>query len=306
MPLAKLKPLIAEAEVKGYALGGFNILNQEMIEGVIEAGQALGKPVILNVHPDQIGHTRMEVIAAIASEAAGRAKIPVVLHLDYADNFGILRKAISCGFTSLMYVGSADLSFEDVIRETRIAAELAHSSELLLESEFKSTADSGLTDPVLAERFIRETGVDILSPQIGTSHGGAAANIDLKLLKEIKEKAKCYISLHGGSGVEEGIFKQAISLGINKASVYSQMSNAVIGRIKEIVEGHDVPDMVKISGVMKDAVKESVIDRLKVFSIGKENNVSRISSIPDTIAENSINKLIKDVTRQVLRESGKK
>lgn len=305
MPLVNLKPLIEEAEAKGYALGGFNILNQEMIEGVIEAGQALGRPVIVNVHPDQIGHTSMEIIAATVAEAAGRANIPVVLHLDYADDFGILRKAVSCGFTSLMYVASADLSFEEIIKETRIAAELAHNSELLLESEFKSIGDNGLTDPAMAKRFMRETGVDILSPQVGTSHGGGKADLDLELLKEIKEKAKCYISLHGGSGVEDSIFQKAISLGINKASVYSQMSKAVIGRIREITGGQDAPDIVKVSGVMKDAIKESVIDRLKVFSMGKESNVSEPNSIPNTIAGNSTDKLIKDITRQVLRKQGK-
>jgi len=305
MPLENLKPLIEEAETKGYALGGFNIINQEMIEGVIEAAQTLEMPVILNVHPGQINHTSMEVIAATATEAAGRANIPVVLHLDYASDFGILRKAISCGFTSLMYVAPADMSFGDMISETRIAAELAHSSDLLLESEFKPVTDSRLTDPALAERFIKETGTDILSPQIGTSHGGGRADLDLDLLKEIKEKAKCYISLHGGSSVEDSVFQKAISLGMNKASVYSQMSKAVIGRIKEITGGQDAPDMVEVSKIMKDTVKESVIDRLRVFSTGKESNASSSNNNPGIIARNSIDKLIKDVTRQVLRKQGK-
>ena len=93
MPLVGLKSLIEEAELKGYALGGFNVINQEMIEGVAEAVQFVGLPVILNVYPDQISHTSMEVIATTAVEVAGRVEFPVFLHLDYARDFGILRKA---------------------------------------------------------------------------------------------------------------------------------------------------------------------------------------------------------------------
>ena len=196
MPLVNLRSLIEEAETNKYALGGFNILNLEMIEGVVEAAQTLGVPVILNVHPDQIIHTSLEVIAATVKEIAGRVKIPVVLHLDYAADLGILRNAISCGFTSLMYVAPAELSFEETIIETRNAVELSHWNELLMESEFKPEGNSGLTDPAQAERFIRETSVDILSPRIGTSHGGGKADLDLELLKMIKQKAKCFISLH--------------------------------------------------------------------------------------------------------------
>ena len=196
MPLVNLRSLIEEAETNKYALGGFNILNLEMIEGVVEAAQTLGAPVILNVHPDQIIHTSLEVIAATVKEIAGRVKIPVVLHLDYASDLGILRDAISCGFTSLMYVAPAELSFEETIIETRNAVELSHRNELLMESEFKPEGNSGLTDPAQAERFIRETSVDILSPRIGTSHGGGKADLDLELLKMIKQKAKCFISLH--------------------------------------------------------------------------------------------------------------
>jgi len=259
MPLVNLRSLIEEAETNKYALAGFNILNLEMIEGVVEAAQTLGVPVILNVHPEQIINTSLEVIAAIVKETARGVNVPVVLHLDYADDLGILREAITCGFTSLMYVAPAELSFEEVIIETRNAVELSHRNELLMESEFKPEGNSGLTDPAQAERFIRETGVDILSPQIGTSHGGGKADLDLGLLKEIKEKAKCYISLHGGSGVEDTVIRKAIGLGINKASVYSQISKAAIGKMKERLSSEDIPDMVETSGIMKEAIKKTAM-----------------------------------------------
>jgi len=306
MPLVNLRSLIEEAEANKYSLAGFNILNLEMIEGVVEAAQTLGVPVILNVHPDQIINTSLDVIAAMVKEIAGRVKIPVVLHLDYVSDLGILRDAISCGFTSLMYVAPAELGFEETIIETRNAAELSHQNELLMESEFKPEGDSGLTDPAQAERFIRETGVDILSPQIGTSHGGGKADLDLGLLREIKKKAKCYISLHGGSGVEDAVIQKAIGLGINKASVYSQISKAAIGKIKERLGSGDGPDMVEASGIMKEAIKKTAMSRLSVLSMKKIDTVYNPSNLSDNGPGNNVDSLVRDVTRQVLRRLGKK
>ncbi|MES0342161.1 MAG: class II fructose-bisphosphate aldolase [Candidatus Humimicrobiaceae bacterium] len=305
MPLINLRSLIEESEANKYALAGFNILNLEMIEGVLEAAEKLGLRVVLNVHPDQIIHTSLEVIAATVKETAGRVKVPVVLHLDYAADLSILREAINCGFTSLMYVAPAELSFEEVIRETRNAVELSHSNELLVESEFKPEGNGGLTDPVQAERFIRETDVDVLSPQIGTSHGGGKADLDLGLLKEIKEKAKCFISLHGGSGVEDGIIQKAIGLGINKASVYSLISKAAIGRINERLSSKDMPDMVEASGIIKEAIKKTAMNRLSVLSMKKFNAAKNPSSPSDDRPGNNIDNLVKDVIRQVLHKLGK-
>ena len=306
MPLVNLRSLIEEAEAGGYALAGFNILNLEMTEGVIEAAQTLGVPVICNVHPDQIIHTSIEVIAATVKETAANVNVPVVLHLDYAADLRILREAITCGFTSLMYVAPAKLSFEEVIRETRNAVELSHSNDLLLESEFRPEENNGLTDPGMAVRFIRETGVDILSPRIGTSHGGGKADLDLELLGMIKQEAKCYISLHGGSGVEDSVIQKAIGLGLNKASVYSQISKAAIGKMRGRLGSGDAPDMVEASGIMKEAIKKTAMDRLSVLSMKNINAAKNPSSPSDDRPGNNIDNLVKDVTRQVIKKMGSK
>ena len=256
----------------------------------------MGCLVICNVHPDHIIHTSLEVIAASVKETAANVNVPVVLHLDYAADLRMLREAITCGFTSLMYVATAELSFEEVIRETRIAVELSHSNELLLESEFRPEGNNGLTDPSMASRFIRETGVDILSPRIGTSHGGGKADLDLELLRKIKKEAKCYISLHGGSGVEDSVIQKAIGLGLNKASVYSQISKAAIGKMRECLRSGDAPDMVEASGIIKEAIKKTAVNRLSVLSMKNINAAKNPSSPSDDRPGNNIDNLVKDVT----------
>ena len=51
--------------------------------------------------------------------------------------------------------------------------------------------------------------------------------MNLELLSEIKAKTDCYLSLHGGYGVGDSVIRKAIEMGINKASVYTRMSNIV-------------------------------------------------------------------------------
>lgn len=267
MALVDLKSLIYDSELNKYALGGFNITNLEMVEGVLEAAQELMVPVIFNVHPDQIGHTSIEVIVSLVKQASEKVKIPVVLHIDYVKALMLLRKAIYCGFNSLMFVTPEEYSFEKSVRETRIAAELAHQFGLLIESELKPEQDTGLTDPDMAEIFVKETGIDIFSPFIGTAHWGGKADLRLDLLKDIKQKTKCYISLHGGSGVQDTVLQKAIRLGINKASVYSQLSKSAVLKLTDRFKIAEEPDIVEIYGIMKNAVKETAIRRLAVLSM---------------------------------------
>ncbi len=305
MPLVNLKSIIEETENTGFALGGFNITNLEMIEGAIEAAQNLDLPVIINIHPYHIAHTSLEAISSLVKERAGRARIAVALHIDYITDLGMLREAITCGFTSLMFVAPTGLSFEDMIIETRNAAELAHRNDLLIESEFPPEENSGLTDPEKAGIFIKETGVDILSPQIGTTHGGGKANLDLELLKRIKEKAGCYISLHGGSSVEDSIIQEAVKAGINKISVYSQTSKAALRKLKDRMSNGDIPDMAEASVIMKEEITKAAMKRLKVLSMKTEISPKDLKIPSNTGSVNNIETLIRDVARRVIRKLDK-
>ncbi len=302
MFIVNLKSIIEETENNGFAIGGFNITNLEMIEGVVEAAQNLDLPVIINIHPDHIAHTSLEVISSMVKEIAYRARIPIVLHIDYTTDLGMLREAISCGFTSLMFVAAAGLSFEDMIIETRNAVELAHRNGLLIESEFPPEKNNGCTDPEKAGRFVRETGIDILSPQIGTTHGGGKASLDLELLKKIKEKTGCYISLHGGSSVEDGIIQEAVRAGINKISVYSQTSKAALGKLKDRMGNEDIPDMAEASVIMKEAVTVAAIKRLKILSMKTEITPKDIKVPSNTGSIDNLGTLIKDIAARVIKK----
>jgi fructose-bisphosphate aldolase class II len=300
MALVNLKSVIKETENGRLAIGGFNITNLEMLEGIVEAAKSLDLPIIINVHPEHIGHSSLELVAAMVKERALKSKIPIVLHIDYITDMSLLREAIFCGFTSIMFVAAAGLSFEDAILEVKNACELVHRNNLLIESEFPPEKESGLTDPEKAERFVRETGIDILSPHIVVS-GNSKVELDLELFKKIKDRTGCYFSLHGSSKVSDSIIQEAVKAGINKISVYSQTSKAALGELKDLMSSKGIPDMAEASMVMKEAIKSATIKRLKVLSLEKGKISKEIPDFSSANPTDDMESLIKDVTKQVLK-----
>jgi fructose-bisphosphate aldolase class II len=304
MALVNLKTIIEETDNSQFAIGGFNITNLEMLEGITEAAQDLDLPIIINIHPEHIVHTSLEMISSVVKERAIKSSVPIVLHIDYITDMSLLREAISCGFTSIMFVAAAGLSFEDAILEVKNASELVHRNDLLIESELPPDKDESFTDPEKAARFVRETGIDILSPHIIVSRNGMI-ELDLLLLERIKKKTGCYFSLHGSSKVSDSIIQEAVKAGINKVSVYSQTSKAALGKLKDLMSSSGIPDMAEASSVMKEAIKAAAIKRLKVLTLKAEITPEEI---PDSLIADStgdMESFVKDITRQVIKKLGK-
>jgi fructose/tagatose bisphosphate aldolase len=84
MSLVNLKPYIKDADINGYAVGCFNIINLESLDGVLKAAENLNSPVCITFHPPHFKYTDIEVIAAAARTAASKSQVPVMLHLDNA------------------------------------------------------------------------------------------------------------------------------------------------------------------------------------------------------------------------------
>lgn len=275
MPLVNLKPFLEDARKNKYCLGCFNVFNVETLEGVIEAAVNKRTPVVCAVYEPHFKYGDLEAFTNLVREVASKTNIPVVLHLDHAEEISSVVNAIRCGFTSLMFDGPPNISFEKKVEKTKKVVEIAHSVGIPVEAELgyitrvgmdEKFAKENIADPELATRFVEETGVDILAPAIGSIHGMGEqkATLDLSLLKEIKSKTNCYLSLHGGSGVDDSIIKEAISIGINKASIFTRISNRAIDRMKSLLDGKPV-DIAKLMNEMREGFREVVEERLEVF-----------------------------------------
>lgn len=294
------KELLSVATAKGYAVGAFNIQNLETLSAVVEASTEERSPVIVAVTPSTIKYAGLEYLARMVKTAAESVTVPMSLHLDHGKNIETVSKCIDAGFTSVMIDGS-HLNFEENIALTKYVTRLAHSKGISVEGELGRLAgveeatveekEAVLTDPEAAKEFVERTGVDALAVAIGTSHGAykfkGEPKLDFERLKAIRKEVKVLLVLHGASsvpswiiekatkwgaelsgakGIPEEHITKAISLGITKINIDTDLRLAFTGAIREILIGSPKEfDPRKILGPAKNAVKEVIKGKMRLF-----------------------------------------
>lgn len=281
--LATLKEVIAIGEEKGYAIGAFNTPNLECLLAVIQNAEEMNVPVIIShaqLHEEIAPLTDIGPVMIMAAKAA---KVPVCVHLDHGEDLDYLEKSLELGFTSVMYDGSL-LSYEDNVANTKKAVEMAKKYNADVEAEIgvmggreAGASDSGqkaedmYTDPDVAERFVKETGIDALAASFGTAHGlyKAAPKLDFDRIERIKTQTGVPLVMHGGSGVSPEDYKKAIEKGVNKINYYSYMSNAGVKAAKELLDSQDVTFYHDIAMAAQKAMKADVLKAMQVFYAGK-------------------------------------
>lgn len=242
MPLIGAQELLAAAERGRYAVPGFNVSNVEMLLGVLDAAEARRAGIFVQFNPSNYRHIGgMDVAARLVRTLAGRAPVPLALHLDHGPSLPVLREAIGAGFTSLMFDGST-FPLERNQRETMQAFAAAREAKLCLEAELGHvggrepgvvTSEGVLTDPEIAAHFVEQTSVDSLAVSVGTAHGLAGV-IDAALVRELRAATKGLpLVLHGGSGVTPHDMRRAVEAGIRKVNISSELHTAFALAIRE-------------------------------------------------------------------------
>ena len=274
MPLANIKPFLEDAKVKKYALGCFNVFNIETLEGVIEAAVKKRSPIVIAVYEEHFKYSDLATFSNLVKDISDKVDIPVILHLDHAEEISSIINAIKCNFTSFMFDGPPGISFKEKIKNTKKVAEIVHSLGFTIESELGYISRVGeknriesITDPNLVEEFVKSTGIDILTPSIGSVSGmnEQTAILNFDLLKEIKSKTNCYLSLHGTSGLNKKIIREAINIGVNKIVLYTRISNFAVNRIKTLVNKDGSLDLPILMNEARESFREMVEDRLEVY-----------------------------------------
>jgi fructose-bisphosphate aldolase class II len=299
------KDLLVPAKRKAYAIGAFNINNLETVLAVSEAAVEEKSPAIVAVTPSAIKYGGLSYLVRIVTTAAESAPVPMSLHLDHGEDFETVSKCIAAGFTSVMIDGS-HLKFEDNIALTKRVVDLAHPKGVSVEAELGRLAgveektveekEAILTDPNAAKEFVDHTGVDALAVAVGTSHGAykfkAEPKLDFERLKTIREKVDAPLVLHGASnvptwiiekatkygaqlegakGIPEEHIKKAISLGITKINIDTDLRLAFTATMREVLANSPKEfDPRKILGPAKEAMKEVVRGKMRLFGSSRK------------------------------------
>jgi len=272
------KELLLDARENKYAIGAFNVNNMEIVQAIIEAAEELNSPVILQASQGGLGYAGVEYIAALGKLAGNNAKVPVVLHLDHGTDFDQVMQCIRHGFTSVMIDGSR-FPLEENIAFTKKVVEIAHSVGVSVEAELGKIGgtedhitvdekDATLTDPEEAKRFVEETNVDYLAIAVGTAHGvyQGEPKLDYDRIAAIRDAVDVPLVLHGSSGVPTESLKKAISLGISKINIDTDIRTSFAKAVKEYLK--DNPDEIdprKILGPAKEAMKQTIMEKIEIF-----------------------------------------
>ena len=247
--LVNAAEMLKKAEAGHYALGAFNTNNLEWTLAILQAAEEAKSPLILQCTAGAAkwmgGFKVCADMVKAAVEATG-VTVPVALHLDhgsYEDCF----KCIEAGFTSIMYDGSHEETFQLNLDRTKELVELAHSKGMSIEAEVGGiggtedgvTSNGELADPAECKQ-IADLGVDFLACGIGNIHGVYPADwagLSFERLGEIKaQTGDLPLVLHGGTGIPEDQIKKAISLGISKINVNTDLQLVFAKGVREYIE----------------------------------------------------------------------
>ncbi|MDU1052486.1 tagatose bisphosphate family class II aldolase [Clostridium baratii] len=276
------REMLKKAQEGGYAVPAFNIHNLETLQVVIETAAELRSPVILAGTPSTIKYAGGEYIVAMAEVAAKEYDIPIAIHLDHFEDVDAIKHYVDIGFKSTMIDASHE-NYENNIRIVKEVVDYAHKFDATVEAELGRLGgqeddlvvdekDTMYTNPEQAKDFVEMTGIDSLAVAIGTAHGlyKGKAKLDFDRLKEIREKVDIPLVLHGASDVPDELVKKAISLGICKVNVATDLKIPFSDAVKKyFIDNPTANDPRKYMTPGKEAMKAIV--KHKIMVCGSNN-----------------------------------
>lgn len=273
--ITELTTVLKPAQRERYAVPAFDCVTDVLVRAVLDKAEERRSPVILMALEHDLKDKGMVYISSLVRAVAPHYDIPVVLHLDHAEDTDLIKRALDHGFTSVMFDGST-LPLEENIRITRQVVELAKQYGATTEAELgrvagfeiggSDTGEAVLTDPQGVANFVAATGVDALAVSIGTAHGiyVSTPTLHQERLSEIRAASDVPLVLHGGSGTPEDQVREAIRRGITKINIYADLRIALGKGFEKTATETRRPDPLpdQLFSNMREEVMEAVSGKI--------------------------------------------
>jgi len=287
----KARAAFKRAKEGHFALGAFNLDNQEILVAVAKAAKAKNAPVLVEVSQGEVDALGLENIRDLVDNYKVEYGLEMYINLDHSPSVEDAKAGIDAGFECIhidISQANHEASMDDIITATREVVEYAEKTGALVESEphyfggssnlHKEKIDyeeirKTFSTPEAAKSFVNSTGIDTYAAAIGNLHGQypVPKMLDLDLLERIRTAIDCNISLHGGSGTPGHYFRDAVKIGVTKININTDMRVAYRDTLEKVLK--DNPDeyaVVKLMGGVIDAVQEVVESKIDMFnSAGK-------------------------------------
>lgn len=287
----RARHLMQRSRQQHFAVGAFNIDNQETLIAIARAAQKLNAPVLVEVSDGEVKAMGLENLRDLVDNYKKEYGVEMYINLDHSPTVEDCKRAIDAGYEFIhidISQANHDATEEEIIAKTKEVVEYAKFTGALVESEPHYFGGSSnvhteaidyeeikktFSTPESAKAFVDATGIDTFAAAIGNLHGKypVPKELDLELLTRIREAIDCQISLHGGSGTPLHFFEDAAKIGVSKININSDMRYAFRTTMEEELKEH--PDefaVVKLMDKVKDAVQAVVEEKIQAFgSAGK-------------------------------------
>lgn len=270
--LANIKYWETKAQKGQYAIPHFNVWNAEMLMGVIDAAEESKAPIIISFGTGFVGNTSFEDFCYMMVSMAKKASVPVITHWDHGRSMEIVQNAYNHGMNSVMRDASA-YDFEENIRLTKEVIDYFHPLGVPVEAELghvgnetiyeEALASYQYTDPNQAAEFVERTGCDSLAVAVGNQHGvyTSEPKINFDVIEKVRKVVSVPLVLHGASGIGDSDIRTAISLGISKINIHTELCQAAMSAIQKNV---DQP-FLHLEREVRNAVKERALEKIQLF-----------------------------------------
>ena len=282
----RARHLMQRSRQQKFAVGAFNVDNQETLIAVARAAQKLNAPVLVEVSQGEVDALGLDNIRDMVDNYRGEYKVEIYLNLDHSPTVEAAKRGIDAGFEFIhidISQANHEATEQEIINATKEVVAYARFTGALVESEphyfgggsnvFKEDIDydevkKTFSTPEGAKAFVEATGIDTFAAAIGNLHGKYPVPkiLDLDLLQKIRDSIGCQISLHGGSGTPLHFFERAAVIGVSKVNINSDMRYTFRKTTEKVLLEH--PDefaLVKLMDEVKNAVQVVVEEKITSF-----------------------------------------
>ena len=282
---------IKRAREEHYAIGAFNLDNQETLIAVTKAAAAKNAPVMVEISHGEVAFLGLNNVRDMVDNYKAEFKVEMYINLDHSPTVEAAKAGIDAGFEFIhidISQENHDATEEEIISKTKEVVEYAKKTGALVESEphyfgggsnrFTKAFDyeeikKTFSTPEGAAHFVAETGIDTYAAAIGNLHGSypVPKRLDLKLLQSIRDSINCNISLHGGSGTPGHYFEDAVKIGVSKININSDMRIAYRTTLEKVLKENKTEfAVIKLMDEVIEAVQVVVESKIDCFnSTGK-------------------------------------
>lgn len=284
---AQARESMARARRGHYALGAFNMDNQDILKAVVQAAAKKNAPVLVEVSHGEVQSLGLDNVRDMVDNYKRSHGVEMYVNLDHSPSVEAAKAGVDAGFEFIhidISQANHDATEEEIIDGTKKVVEYAKFTGALVESEphyfgggsevFAEAMDydeikKTFSTPDGARFFVADSGIDTYAAAIGNLHGSypVPKKLDIALLKEIREVLDCNISLHGGSGTPGHYFVEAVKVGVSKININTDMRIAYRKGLEEVLKANPTEvAVIKLMDKVIEAVQAVVESKIDMFN----------------------------------------